>query len=214
MEEIQVLGLAELEAKLESLPKKLADRGVRKALKAGSNVIYRIMESLCPRVEKFIPGAPPGWLADHLGSKIKMLSGYIGGYAYIGPQGKIDYPDAAVAKLGTGGFRIKHDKKGRAHAAGRIRSEGSRGRDTGTRAGGAGGEARIPAEEARRPWRSEGAQGREQCHLPDYGVPVPARGEVHPRRTAGLAGRPPRVQDKDAERLHRWLRLHRAAGQD
>jgi HK97 gp10 family phage protein len=120
VEEIQVLGLKELEEKLEALPKKLADRGVRKALKAGSNVIYRIMESLCPRVEKFIPGAPPGWLADHLGTKIKMLHGYIGGYAYIGPQGKVDFPIAEVAKLGTGGYRVRTDKKGRAHAIGRV----------------------------------------------------------------------------------------------
>lgn len=115
----EVKGLSELEAKLEALPKKLADRGVRAALRAGSNVVYRAMLSLCPRVEKFIPGIPPGFLAEHIGSKIKLLRGYVGGYAYIGPKGKVDYP-MSTAEIGPAFYRTKTNRKGRTRSVGRV----------------------------------------------------------------------------------------------
>lgn len=98
---VEVKGLSELEAKLEALPVKVAKRGLRKALRDGGNIFKGAMFTLAPRWVG--PGGPPsGFLAEHFGVKIKMERNELAGTAYIGPQGKVDYPD-----FESGAYRIK-----------------------------------------------------------------------------------------------------------
>jgi HK97 gp10 family phage protein len=103
---VEVKGLSELQAKLEELPKKVADKGLRKALKAGGNVIRNAMVMLAPK--------DTGFLAEHFGTKIRILHTYLGGSAFIGPQGKVDYPAYA-----SGAYNIKR-KGGKIRKVGRV----------------------------------------------------------------------------------------------
>lgn len=91
---VEVKGLDILEKKLEQLPFIVARKGLRGALRKGGNVFKQGM----------VNGAPvdTGFLSKHFGVRIKMERNELAGTAYIGPQGKIDYPDDA-----KGSYRLK-----------------------------------------------------------------------------------------------------------
>jgi HK97 gp10 family phage protein len=103
----EVKGLAELQQALEDLSSKVANKGVRDALKAGAAPIQRGMVQQAPKLS--------GFLAQHFNVKFKRLRGGIGGSAFIGPQGKIDYPAFA-----SGAYRIIRNAKGKISKVGKI----------------------------------------------------------------------------------------------
>lgn len=80
----EVKGLSELQSKLEGMQTKMAKRGIRAALKAGGNVIRNAMMMLAPKAT--------GFLASHFGTKVSIRRDSLAGTAFIGPQGKMDYP--------------------------------------------------------------------------------------------------------------------------
>jgi len=107
MVSVEVKGLAELQARLEAAPEKMARNGLRKALVRGGTIFRVLMYQLAPK--------DTGFLAEHFGIRVRLRGGSLAGTAYIGPQGKIDYPDAG------GGYREKISKKsGKKFSVGRI----------------------------------------------------------------------------------------------
>jgi len=104
--EVKISGLDELQRKLEALPEKIAIRGIRKALRAAAIDLR----------DKIVAAAPKrtGFLADHFGIRTSMRTADLAGSVYIGPDGKMDYPDT------SGGYREKKDRHGRIHRVGRI----------------------------------------------------------------------------------------------
>ena len=93
-ETVKIDGLDTLLANLELLPKKVADKDIGMALRAGGKVVQGA----------FVANAPEhtGFLKEHFNIKVKLRrDAEIGGSAYVGPAGKIDYPDKG------GGYRLK-----------------------------------------------------------------------------------------------------------
>lgn len=103
---VKISGLDELQKKLEAIPRNLAKEGLKAALHAGGDVIQ----------EGFVANAPhdTGFLSEHFNQKVKLLSNELAGKVYIGPAGKIDYPDT------KGGYREKINRKGKKYKVGRI----------------------------------------------------------------------------------------------
>lgn len=104
---VEVKGLDELQQGLEEMTEKLAKKGIRDALKAGSAPVQNAMVSLAPK--------NTGFLAEHFSTKIKMMREARAGSAFIGPQGKIEYP----AFL-SGAYNIVRRKSGKAVKVGRV----------------------------------------------------------------------------------------------
>lgn len=104
---VEIKGLAELQQKLEALPEKVAKRGVRKALRDGADVLRSAIIQLAPKAT--------GFLSQHFGTKIKMTRDALAGTAFVGPQGKVDYPAYA-----SGAYNIKRSRNGRAKKIGRV----------------------------------------------------------------------------------------------
>jgi len=102
----RIEGLDELQRKLEAMPEKVAKKGLRDALKAGARVTVSAFMAFAPRLT--------GFLAEHFDMHLSIRREDIAGSAYVGPQGKMDYPDAG------GGYRIKETKSGRMKKVGRI----------------------------------------------------------------------------------------------
>lgn len=105
-----VQGLDQVQRNLESFPAKLARKGMRASLRAGSDIIRRAAFLLAPK------GPPlPGFLAEHIGSKLRIASDGLSGSAFVGPKGKIDYPDEG------GGYRVRtFHNTGKTRKVGRI----------------------------------------------------------------------------------------------
>jgi HK97 gp10 family phage protein len=104
---MNIQGLAELQAALESMSNKVANSGVRKALKAGAAPVQTGMVSLAPK--------DTGFMSEHFNTRIKMEKEGRAGTAFIGPQGKVDYP-AYV----SGAYNIVRNVKGKAKKVGKI----------------------------------------------------------------------------------------------
>lgn len=103
---VKITGLEELQQKLEEIPTKLAKRSLRKALRAGANVIRNAIVTLAPK--------DTGFLSRHFGTRISVMRDELAATAYVGPQGKIDYP-----LYSSGAYKIKR-KHGKVHKVGRI----------------------------------------------------------------------------------------------
>jgi HK97 gp10 family phage protein len=103
----EIKGLDELQRKLESLPEKVAKKGLRDALKAGGAIMTSAFAAFAPRMT--------GFLAEHFAMKLSVRREDIAGSAFVGPDGKMDYPDDD-----KGSYRLKQDKRGRLHKVGRI----------------------------------------------------------------------------------------------
>lgn len=104
---VEVKGLDELQQGLEDMVEKLAKKGVRDALKAGAAPIQESMITLAPK--------NTGFLAEHFSTKVKMMRDALAGSAFIGPQGKMEYP----AFL-SGAYNIVRKKSGKVVKVGRI----------------------------------------------------------------------------------------------
>lgn len=103
---VEIKGAEELFRKLEALPGNVSRRGLRKALKAGAFVFLEAIVRLAPRAS--------GFLAAHFNMRMRINRDELAGSSFVGPQGKMDYPD-----LG-GGYREKKNKAGKLYKAGRI----------------------------------------------------------------------------------------------
>lgn len=103
----EVKGLDEIQKSFEALNDKLQKRGIRNALRAGATVFKNLMYNNAPKLT--------GFLREHFSIKFKMVKELFAGTAYIGPQGKIDYPAFA-----SGAYKIKRKKSGKAYKVGRI----------------------------------------------------------------------------------------------
>lgn len=101
----KISGLDELQKTLEEIPVKVAKSGLRKALKAGGNVILDGMVEEAPE--------DSGFLKRHFGMRTKILHNDIAGKIFIGPEGRIDYPK-------SGGGYITKMVKNKAKSIGRI----------------------------------------------------------------------------------------------
>lgn len=104
---MEIKGLDELQKTLEELPLKVAKRGLRKALQNGGAQIQAGMVTLAPK--------DTGFMAEHFGVKIKIDRDQISGSAFIGPQGKVDYPAYA-----SGAYNIVRNAKGAVKKVGKI----------------------------------------------------------------------------------------------
>ena len=113
-EEVTVIGLDKLQKNMEEMSLKVAKKGIDKALRAGAEPIYQGMVNGAPRYAGSADYPPIGWLAEHFGTKLKR-GAELSGTAFIGPQGKIDYPAYA-----SGAFDIVRNAKGKAVKVGRI----------------------------------------------------------------------------------------------
>lgn len=103
----EVKGLDELQTTMEALPFKVAKKGLRAALKDGGS---RFMDAM-------VSGAPKatGFLAEHFGIKFKMSRDLLSGTAYIGPQGKVEYP-----AFMSGAYNVIRRKSGKIVKVGRV----------------------------------------------------------------------------------------------
>lgn len=98
--ECEVKGLDELQKKLEGMQTKMAKRGIRQALRAGAEVIRAAMVMMAPK--------DTGFLAEHFGVKASIKQDELAGSAFIGPQGKMDYP---ALKGASGPLRLGQKAK-------------------------------------------------------------------------------------------------------
>lgn len=104
---VEIKGLDELQKAMEELPLKVAKKGLRAALKAGA----------APMLNGMHAGAPKktGFMAEHFGVKLKINRDELAGSAFIGPQGKVDYPEYL-----SGAYRIVRKANGKVKKVGKI----------------------------------------------------------------------------------------------
>lgn len=103
----KIVGLDKIQKTLEELPRNVAKKGLRSALRAGAMIMKN----------GFVEGAPKdtGFLSEHFGIRLSMKGQDIQGSAFIGPEGHIDYPDVG------GGYREKiNSKTGKKFSVGRV----------------------------------------------------------------------------------------------
>lgn len=90
--EIKIDGLKELQAQLEALPPKTAQKTLRQGLVKAGLVIRDAMVRLAPR--------DTGFLAEHFNMKSRVSRKDISGSIMIGPNSKAVYPKSGGAKGG------------------------------------------------------------------------------------------------------------------
>lgn len=104
---VEVKGLDELQERLEALPAKFAKRSLRSALRAGAKVYAAACVAMAPK--------DTGFLSEHFNYRFKINRDELAGTAYIGPQGKVDYP-----KFMSGAYKVVRKANGKAMKVGRI----------------------------------------------------------------------------------------------
>ena len=102
---VQIKGLDELQRTMEQMPRDLAKKGIRQALREGGKVISAAMARMAP--------SDTGFLAKHFGIRTKMYKQDLAGSAFIGPEGRIDYPE-------NNGYREKVSSSGKKYKVGRV----------------------------------------------------------------------------------------------
>jgi HK97 gp10 family phage protein len=103
---VDIQGLDELQKALEALGRDVATKVVRDGLKAGAAPLMEEMAAQAPK--------DTGLLAEHFTVHTKSIKDNIAAVAFVGPDSKIDYPDA------DGSYRIKLTKAGKAKEVGSI----------------------------------------------------------------------------------------------
>lgn len=81
---VKISGLEQIQAALQTAQPKKARAAMRGALKEGAAPIRDAMATEAPRAS--------GFLAQHFNVKVSTRQGGTAGTAYVGPQGKINYP--------------------------------------------------------------------------------------------------------------------------
>lgn len=89
---VEIKGLDVLQKQLEGLAENVAKKGIKGALGAGGAVIRDGMVELAPE--------DTGFLKEHFGMRIKMMSEDLAGSVFIGPEGKVDYPRRGATGVG------------------------------------------------------------------------------------------------------------------
>ncbi|VVB52219.1 Bacteriophage HK97-gp10, putative tail-component [uncultured archaeon] len=103
----EIKGLDQIQKALEEIPRNVAKKGLRAALRAGA----------VPMREGIVEAAPKdtGFLKEHFGIRLSVKGKDIAGSAFVGPEGHVDYPDK------EGGYREKvNSKTGKKSKIGRI----------------------------------------------------------------------------------------------
>jgi HK97 gp10 family phage protein len=101
----ELKGADELQRAFEAMPEKVMKRGLRQSLKAGALVILDEMLALAP--------VKTGFLREHFNIHISVRGEDLAGSAYVGPEGKMDYPDDAAGNYHTKTIRGRLRKIGR-----------------------------------------------------------------------------------------------------
>lgn len=95
---VNLKGFDELQRKLEELKGPKAAKAMRAGLKAMQAPVLAEIQHEAPRES--------GFLAEHFDTKYKTKDGGMAGAAYVGPQGKMYYPDRGTEMRGKGGQRL------------------------------------------------------------------------------------------------------------
>lgn len=101
-QQIKIIGMDKLQAKLRALPKKVQTAGTRKAITAGTKPILAAERADVP--------TDTGLLKKSLGKKVALKGG--GGYGVVGPRRGFGQPNA------KGKLKFKSRKKGEKKPAG------------------------------------------------------------------------------------------------
>ena len=104
---VNIKGLSELQTALEEMGIKVARQGLRKALKSGASPIQEGMAVLAPK--------DTGLMSENFNTKIRIGRDELSGSAFIGPNGKIDYPFYA-----SGAYRVFRNAKGKMRKVGKM----------------------------------------------------------------------------------------------
>jgi len=96
---IKIEGLEQLSSQISEFPDKLVRKGVRNALRAGGEVLREAISAGAPRSMDITHGHEPGFLADHIGMKVKTSVTNDTGSILVGPVKKAFY--AMFAEFGT-----------------------------------------------------------------------------------------------------------------
>lgn len=101
-ETITIKGLDELQKRLEALPRNVQIKVMRGPMTDAANVVKEAMVQLAPKES--------GFLSEHFNAKFRAKRGELAGSAFIGPAGKMYYPNRGSKDRGvsTG----KHPHKG------------------------------------------------------------------------------------------------------
>jgi len=102
----KLIGLDKIQRALEEIPRNVAKKGLRTALHDGAVPMQQAVAGEAPK--------DTGFLEQHFGIRLSVKGNAVAGAAYIGPDWKIDYPDAG------GGYREKISKKSGKKLVGRI----------------------------------------------------------------------------------------------
>jgi len=100
---VKIIGLQELQAKLEELPQNVARRILRVTVRRVGEQLRADMEDMAPK--------KTGFLAEHYNVKVSLKNGALAATAYIGPASGVYYNGVTYhkgIKVATG----KHPTKG------------------------------------------------------------------------------------------------------
>ncbi len=87
--EIKIMGLDELQRKLEAMKLNVAQKVLKETLlTVGHELAEKLFEN-APRSERLVDS--PGWLASHFGAMLKVHQGDIAAAVYVGGK-HVDYP--------------------------------------------------------------------------------------------------------------------------
>jgi HK97 gp10 family phage protein len=98
---VKIEGLEELSARMQDFPRRVLTRGVRDALRAGAEVLRKEISNRAPvmATQETAQGHPPGFLKDHIGTKLKISARNDSGEAQVGPVKKAFW--GLFAEFGT-----------------------------------------------------------------------------------------------------------------
>lgn len=105
----KISGLDKIQQRLEEQPKKDANKILRVTLNAGADIVLAAMRTEAPR--------DSGFLEEHFDKKVSIKKD-IAGAAFVGPQGKMDYPFTTGHKGGR--YTQKTNRRGKQYLSGRI----------------------------------------------------------------------------------------------
>src|SRR5882724_9751186 len=88
---VKIHGLDELQRNLERIPREVSKKILRRALRKAAKVVREAIVNFAPKAS--------GFLAEHFNIKFKSRKADIAGSAFIGPDGKIKYPNKQAMRV-------------------------------------------------------------------------------------------------------------------